>query len=532
MYEILLVDDEILSRNNLKYLFASIGPHFHVCGEAANGREALTLLNSIPADVVITDMKMPEMDGLELIKELRQYHLDIHIIALSNYDDIEYVRSSLKYGIIDYWLKHEVCADLIEHTFSQLKMKAAPEPSGAEYTRRNLREIRRKFVINLLSGVYMSPRDVKTNAAILGFPVFQTALFPAILHINHYTKHMQDKTLENTSIFEFTILNIVSEILSSLDHALIINLTPEDYCLFFSLPRIKSETAIFSCIREYTELTADALRKFLNIEVTVSMGKLCYDYRELPDSFRNAEMKNKNKFYDSPNVICTQIQACKKSSSLGLPYTLERSVSTALNLANTSKINFALDEVYSYIDQENLDIAGCQRVFFDLYNIAALTCKINGLVFEEVCSPTITVHDIFSEDYRLPELKEMFRTCFLRTAKALHHECTDSEYVNHALAIIHEKYNMDITLYTIADDIGISSAYLSTVFKQAVGTGFSQYLNKYRIGKAIIYLENGKRSLHEIALQCGYQNYDYFFKVFKRVTGMTPGMYIEHHDLH
>lgn len=532
MYEILLVDDEILSRNNLKYLFSSIGPHFHVCGEAANGREALALLKSIPSDIVITDMKMPEMDGLELIKELRRRYPLINIIALSNYDDIDYVRSSLKYGIIDYWLKHEVSIDLIERTFSQFDIQAKCESSDAGYARKNLQEIQRKFVISLLSGVSMSSQDVQTNAAILGFPVFHTAMLPAILHINHYTKHMQDKTLENTSIFEFTILNIVSEIFSSLEYALIINLAPEDYCLFFSLPGLKSETAIFSCIREYAELAANALRKFLNIEVTISMGKLCYDYKKLPDSFRNAEIKNKNKFYDSPNIIYTQTPEYKKSSSLGLPYTLERSVSTALKLTNRPQIIHALDEVYSYIDQENLDISGCQRVFFDLYNIAALTCKIDGLVFEEVCSPTITVHDIFSGDYRLPELKEMFRTCFLHTANALSHECTDSEYVNQALAIIHEKYNMDITLYTIADDIGISSAYLSTVFKQAVGTGFSQYLNKYRINKAVIYLENGNRNLHEIALQCGYQNYDYFFKVFKRVTGMTPGMYIEHHDFH
>lgn len=539
MFNILLVDDEMLSRNSLKYLFTSIDSQFHICGEASNGLEALAFLSTNMPDVIITDMKMPEMDGLSLIKEVRSQYPSLQIIALSNYDDIEYVRSSLKYGIIDYWLKHEVSLTLIEQTFSQVKQKLPESLLRPEqkYISSNKQKIRQSFILNLLSGMYMSSKDVAANSEILDFPILHTVMMPVILHINHYTKHIQDNTLSNISIFSFTVMNIVEELVDSINAAHIVNLSPQNYCLFFAFQKTKSEQTILSSINEYVELISSTLLKFLNITLTVSMGKLCHDYQELPDSFHCAEIKIQNKFYENsekrissvhqPASLTRDNYHSPYYSSLGLPYALEQDVSTALKLSDNKKILQALDTIYHYIDNENLNISECQRVFSDLYNIGSLTCKINGLIFEEICTPTITINDIFSEEYNLSEFKEFFRNCFLCIASSLKGKNTDSEYVNQALALIHEKYSSDITLYTTADEIGISSAYLSTIFKQAVGIGFSQYLNQFRIDKALVYLESGKLSLHEVAYHCGYQNYDYFFKVFKKITGQTPGTYFK-----
>jgi two-component system response regulator YesN len=102
----------------------------------------------------------------------------------------------------------------------------------------------------------------------------------------------------------------------------------------------------------------------------------------------------------------------------------------------------------------------------------------------------------------------------------------DSSYVKSAIAYMNRDYSKSISLQSVADEIGISMGYLSTIFKTETGQGFADYLNSLRISSAIHLLELGERDFHQIAKKCGFQDYAYFFKVFKKRMGITPKNYL------
>ena len=121
LYSILLVDDELLSRTHLKLLIKWEEHGYTLAGEATNGREALQLVEEGKVDIVISDVLMPEMDGVALSGEINRRYPDIPILMLSNYDEFELVRGALRNGAVDYLLKHRLNATVLLETLDRAK---------------------------------------------------------------------------------------------------------------------------------------------------------------------------------------------------------------------------------------------------------------------------------------------------------------------------------------------------------------------------------------------------------------------------
>lgn len=175
MTKVMIVDDDFLVRSNIKVLLNSpeldLYNLFRVVGEASDGKEALALIQVSHPDIIISDIRMPHMDGLELQRRIKQSYPNIKMIMLSGYDDYDYVRQALKNGAIDYILKHKLDAHTLTDTLrmaqNQLGKPVELNLSG------NIFALKRDFVMKLISGCYMSmeampPRRPSILATFLG----------------------------------------------------------------------------------------------------------------------------------------------------------------------------------------------------------------------------------------------------------------------------------------------------------------------------------------------------------------------------
>lgn len=169
---IMIVDDDFLVRTNLKRLLETSekcrNAGYMIIAEAADGDQALHQIEMTEPDVIISDIKMPQMDGLELQKEVKREHPEISMIMLSGYDDLDYVRQALKNGAIDYILKHELDEKILVQVLSRAEETGKNSGKGEDsITADNQVALRRNFMMNLFSGCYHSEEEIRFRSGVL-----------------------------------------------------------------------------------------------------------------------------------------------------------------------------------------------------------------------------------------------------------------------------------------------------------------------------------------------------------------------------
>ncbi|MDG0811526.1 response regulator [Cohnella rhizosphaerae] len=215
MYKALLVDDELLVRTNLKLMSDWRQHGFALCGEAANGAEALALIERERPDLIVSDLRMPVMDGLQLSSELARRYPGIKMIVLSNYDDFDYVKGTLQNGAVDYLLKHRLNASALAEALASVKalLDARPQGTDGERTDANQRlALRTRFITELIAGFYRSPEEIGHHIRMLDLKLDTKQLIPVILSIDDYRSRQSRATLKAAELERFSILNIVEEI--------------------------------------------------------------------------------------------------------------------------------------------------------------------------------------------------------------------------------------------------------------------------------------------------------------------------------
>lgn len=199
------------------------------------------------------------------------------------------------------------------------------------------------------------------------------------------------------------------------------------------------------------------------------------------------------------------------------------------HMPSTSReVQKQLHNFFQHIRETKTDINNAQMVFTDMIGVLLRICKEKNLSLETIFYDSIKPAQALSQLNTLDQIQEWFTKTFQHLCSELNRQLSgDSVYVQKALSIIHQNYDKPVSLQSIAEEIGISFGYLSTIFKSETGQNFSEYLNSYRISIAKKMLDYGETDFHKISRTCGFQDYSYFFKVFKKVTNVTPTNYLK-----
>lgn len=528
MYKILIVDDELLVRTNLKLLLQKFSPEFSVCGEADNGEIGLNLISQIRPNVVFTDMRMPVMDGVEFCQKIHLIFPDIIIIALSNYDDYSYVRGALKNGAVDYILKHKLNEKSLSALFKEIH-KSFPLLSGSVNTSdNNLNALREKFINNLLAHVFNNEQDISANLQILNIPLDTLQVLPVVFSVDHYAQISRDNSNKYLNTLNFSILNIGNEILEQRKNGIMIHLERGEYCILTSYLQFRSQSQIDEQVQSLLRQLSVNFKNFLNISVSFSVGKISKRIIAIDESFRKAHFALQYKFY-SGNQTILHSEDIETSNNIlsGLDYTLEKRLLSLTSNGNLAEVITIIDEIFQKLAEQKESIVNIQIICTDIISILMRISKKNHIPLERIFTNQIQPNQIFVH-LNLVEIHSWFVECFTNICEQIQLLFPgDSNYVRSAIAFINRDFSMPISQQSVADKIGISAGYLSTIFKAETGQGFSDYLTSVRIRAATQLIDNGEEDFHKLALICGFQDYAYFFKVFKKKMGVTPKGYIK-----
>ena len=529
MLKIFLVDDEVLVRTNIKLMLNRYPELYTVYGEASDGQEALHLIAAANPDVVISDMVMSPMNGLELCEKLHIMLPSCYFIALSNYDDYQLVRGTLKNGAFDYLLKHELSTESLHAVLSKLQPSSDSSYNDFENKESAITVLREKFVLDLLGAIPYSSDDLTYHLNALSLHLDSHQIYPVVMRIDNNPLAGNNDDIRRQRLQIFSVTNISNEILAGYPSGILTHTDNSYYCLLLSYESIHSEAEIHRLLHSAILQLSANLKNYLNLETSFSVGKICASLGYISSSYIIARRRLEDSFAPQGlHIITPEIAMPQDSmSNTRLDNIIGSQIRNSVIAADTEATVALINIIFDHIATNNLAITGSQMLFFDLIRISIGLCEERSIDINQIFDASRSPFDIMTQMTSLSEIKSRFIQLYSRLCDEISTQNLGrSPYVQKTISMITAHYRENLSLTAIADTIGISSGYLSTLFKSETGTGFNDYLNQVRISVSLKMLKDGNDDFRMIAANSGFQDYSYFFHVFKRKTGKTPSEYL------
>lgn len=523
MTKIMIIDDDFLVRSNIKVLLnAPIDNHigdFLVVAEASDGQEAIPLIEATDPEIIISDIRMPHMDGLELQEYLNKKHPTIKMIMLSGYDDFDYVRRALKNGAVDYMLKHKLSRDSLMDTLN-LALNQVEKKTEKEY-HGNIFALKRDFTMKLITGFYMSKEEIANRAETLGLSLGMKNVIAVLMRVQSQNANTTEAYLQ-----EYSILNIVDEILQSICKGVCCHISDEKYVLLLTFDNTYSQK---SQNEKYTALSnrvSVCLKKYLNINATFYPGQSEPSIQQSRLSYNTAEALYQSR-YTLGMGVQQERRSIKEFNILAIfDANQEKALIAAVRDNSPEQVISVIHDVFDQLLKCEPTESEAQFLFMDILSALNRAWKEHNIditKLNELADMRKRLQDFNSIQEAESWFAELIKKAF--QVKDSFAVSPNSAYVSQAISYIHRHYSDDISLSTVAAAIGISSSYLSKQFKEDLGLGFADYLCNYRIEKAMALLIETDASNKNVAQMCGFSDDAYFSRVFKRTAGITPKEY-------
>lgn len=528
-YKVLLVDDEEEVMNVIEHKIDWERLGFEVIGKAQNGVKALEVAEKTQPDVVITDIKMPYMDGLELARRLKEDNPSVRIMILTGFDEFEYAKEAVHLEVEEYVLK-PVNSNELSDCMMRLKQNLDKERDEKlnvqklqQYYMESLELLQTNFFCSLIEGrvqdgevdKYMDAYQITVNGPYYCSVVFHVSesrvpegMAPLLLTMS-LQREAGEKFKDRWKCKAFTYLSNVVMLVELPSEESISQLT--DDCDWFCR-------------------WAD---RFLGAVVTAGIGKACNDFHGINLSYEGArEAISYRVIYGTGRSINIgdiapkgqelsmqlediQMNDLFKAIHLGVREDIERAVVTMVK---------QLREMAKTVNQYNF---ATMEIVGHLYRF----CGNNYLQFEN------HIGDIKNPYEAVPQMDDQTLTNWIiYVALSISEELKNARttslryLITEAKNMVRDNYaDPDLSLDMVCSKVGVSNSYFSSVFKKEVGQSFITYLTDYRMERALhLILETSEKS-YEIAEHVGYVDANYFSYVFKRKFGMSPSKYrLEH----
>lgn len=536
MYNVLIVDDELLMRVGIRSMIDWEQHGFHVVGEACNGKEGMDIALTVSPDLIITDIKMPVMDGLQFIRETSGKLRACKYVILSNFDEFHYVKEALKLGAADYLIKSEITPAALTELLSSLREKWQAEhiSQGAagnkpyDYSL-SLSHLKENFFKDLISG-FISEQEARTKAEELHIRVQSSELIFLIMKVNHFEALKKKYIEKDEKLLRFSILNIMEEVIPSRwVKEIVIGNSSEYLVIVNTLAGSRSERGD---IERLSGKILSSLRDFMSLSATVGVSTKVPGFKHLKTAYKEAEQALKARFFNDDQHVffyedLIKLPVRKPVASL-ISAKEEQDLLKVWAAKDKRQAEVFLDGIRTELETLQTDESSIRTKYILLVE------KINAHLLPSGKRPCIPF--IGHSPYETVLKGESWVEVHQRMLEYMT-ECLDSSsgtmretsYTELAVSLINKYYAEDISLQSIAGQINVHPSYLSRIFKQERGENFISYLTLVRIEKAKVYLSEGTMKVYEIADIVGYHNYTYFSKIFKKTVGVTPEEYRERH---
>ncbi|MCV4232857.1 response regulator transcription factor [Virgibacillus sp. LDC1] len=509
IFKIMIVDDEMLVRQGIKHLLNWEQEGYQIVGEASNGSEALSLMDEVNPHVILTDIVMPVMGGEKLVKLVKERYPHIEIIVLSSFSEYDYVRSTFQSGVADYILKPKLEANYLlsilnKTTAKMVAMKPEDDPSADREEGQVLQAIEK-----LMTGYETALEPVVLDSK---FPYGQYLFFGADM------KHMKDsgdkwsfgneleRGLQKLALSEIVYMRL--KFIN--DTALfLLNVSPERWDeLVIELRHLISQMAHFSKETHFV-----ISRSFTEFK---SLGEIYHD--------NYLKLMRYGFFLEDRTLI-------EHEHLPALPDAyLEYDMGEFMEQLKRRQYQKAFTGFLEYVHLRSMDYRTDIFEFKSfLGNFIFNVTTTFGKMKVETGSLENAKYDYFrkiDEARYAGEAIAVVETFIQEAERAIGETNTSvNPNMTRLLEYIQDHYADPITLTGVARQFHFNASYLSSYFAAYNGEGFSEYLNKIRLEKAMELLMTTEHTISDISASVGYSDQSYFTKVFKKQTGISPSQF-------
>ncbi len=529
---IVLAEDDKILRLGLKSKIERNTP-YKVIASVSNGKEALDAIVSSKAELLITDIKMPLMDGLELVKKIGEQCIKIKIIVLSGYDDYKFVRETLKAGAVDYLLKpvdENLLYDLLKNIDDSIERGKKNEKQLEQFQdllTDSLDMFKERFVINLTEGVIGDISVFDKRLEEFGI-VKQEAFLLAVAGQDDIFTIRSEKQLGsysyNTNYFKGKILKIFSGLDLNIN-MLLAEQNNSAVILFSSNNTLTFADEVDKCLSELS----NGLMKEFGFSFSFGVSEVFYDPGRGSACYFQSLLAFNRRFYNGKgNINKFEPEKCTYD------YFDNKNLLEQVNLlvdyldsGLTNKVGNTIEEILSLLLKKNINPNQFKEISLWIINKIAVISDDFYSAVQSYSENETDPKDFINEVDTFVELKEYLINTFTVLSKIIIESKSErsQRIIDISKEYIFSHFNENVTLKSVADHVHLNQNYFSELFRREVGKNFIDFITEVRINKAKKLLMKDDLKIYEVGLKVGYIETVTFNRAFKRVEGMSPAEY-------
>lgn len=522
MYKLIIVEDELMIRKTLSEALNWNEAGCTVAGTAQDGIQALELIKKNKPDIIISDIKMDGMDGIELCQKMKYDHPEIKVIIITGHSEFDYAQSALKLGVKDLILKpidHGELMNSVRKAIAEIEVEKARKAEFDKMKKaieENISALRENFLLELLSNSIIR-EEIYDKMSF--FNISFEKYYVMALEIDHYEGFLNNNGEMDRQLKRMVIRQICMKIINKYSKGYLFEKETK-----LGMVIQMGELQIISIAEEIQA----AIKQEIDLSVTIGISEPAEGYEDFISAFKQSAHALRHKYYLGDGAI----------------------ISVSDTVASLVKENIKIQPDYSRIIQ-CVKVGDCEGALkrFDemmlemrrnmprdinfMLNLAAeIIAAIHTNLFERNIDinsiiPGFNLYSRLSSCNTLPGIEEMISGFIGSVASYIHskNKTQNSAAVAKAMEYLKKNFYKDVTLNDVSGEVYMNPNYLGRLIKKETGRNFSDILSEIRIEKAKELMKDMQLKTYEISEKVGISDSRYFSQLFRKITGFTPSEY-------
>lgn len=522
---ILVVDDELLVRIGIKSCINWQEHGMQIVGEASDGIEALGLMESLKPDVMLLDIKMPKMNGIALLRQMKEKNLQCKVIILSGFDDVLHVKEAMRYGAVDYF--HKPCMNSKDMLDTLLDIKSQIEKenisardisSQAISIERNKSILKDVFLKELIQGKIPDSEAFNVRNKEIGSKL-ENKNFSCIVFCVKNCEEINKRYANSKNTLETSTMNVLGGLLAKESCVELISFNKNLYAVITSCEKAISEKKVIEGVNSIVELITGAMKQLLNVEVVIGVSDIHKTSGEVKNAFDEAMKALKHKFFIRDGDIIHYRDIKRVDSEEALVYVDSLIGKMKDHIAKHDFISFerTSEEFVCFLEEQPCLTEEDVKKLYNGFLFIIRDSKEGLDEMERInsCKYLRQLYDMWTsiihEKLEGVSKAVQFKNC--------------SYLIKRIASFIEENYSQEITLNLLSKQFNVSPNYISRLFKEETGEALFNYINAVRVEKAKKLLLDADLKIYEVSDKVGFKSPVHFNIVFNKFTGTTPKQY-------
>lgn len=535
MYKVLIIDDESIIRKGIKNIINWKQLDCEVCADASDGIEGIELIKKHLPEIIITDIRMPGLDGLSMIKQVKGIVPYSKIIILTGYRDFDYVQEAIKCGAFDFLLKpskiEELTAVLTRavNDINDQKIRHMEIDRFKQLFEQSIPILREKLLYDIIYGLNTNEFEILEKMRLFSINIQN---FVLVVMENDYDEKSNSSQYDK-HLYQFGIVNSFEEIFAEKYEVLSIMLNSSRVGFIIQKPDRKELDIVE--VSEKCGYLQEVINNGFGFTVTIAVSSGGVSPLELPEKLKECLGSLEYKSYMGNNSIIqySDLNSFFRYEDYSILDKYQKQLLESIKSGNEGLVRVATQNIARYVTANKININYMKNFYYTtLSSINNIRISVSAIEVDkkhEEGKDIASLLKLIEKSESADELNSLLEDVAVRIAEKVNNFNNKSIklILRKAIDYIQEHYNEQVTLNEVAENIYVSTFYISRMFKKELGKSFVDYLNDVRIEKSKELLKDVKYKTYEVAEIVGISDPHYFSKLFKKYSGMTPSEYRE-----